>query len=298
MRRFVSRSLFDNKPKGFLYLLPALVIYICFFIIPVTKTFISSFFTFPTTSERTFVWFANYAELLKDELFWLSLKNNGIMIFYMMVVPGIFGLILATVFEISNPKAGKLFEVSFFMPQILSLVVVGVIWKWIYNPVFGILNRLLALAGFDNSGQAWLGSTKTAIHAVGFTGIWVNYGFAMVIFLAGYKRIPKSFFEAAALDGAGFWRKFFYISLPSLRGEISVVFTYLFIQALKTFDLIYVMTKGGPGNATSVISLYVFKNAFQYDRLGYAASIAIYLLIFITLGSFLIDKVIKKRSYE
>ncbi len=292
------RSLFDNPVRGWLYLFPGLAVYLLFFIFPVLRSLLSSFFKYETMFSRTFSGTENYLKVMKDTLFWGSLSHNGILILFLMVLPGIIGLILATLFEVGKPRYGKVFEVAYFAPQILSLVVVGVIWKWIYNPVFGLLNNGLKSLGLDSLAQPWLGKASTALTAIGLTGTWVNYGFAMIIFLAGYKKISVSLFESASLDGAGFWQKFYHISIPSLKREIAVVFTYLYIQSLKTFDLSYVMTKGGPGNSTSVLSLYVFKNAFQYNRLGYAATLAIYLLIFISAGSYIIAKLTGRDDNE
>ena len=286
-----TRSLYDQAWRGLLYFLPGLGVYLLFFATPVARSLVSSFFEYYTMFSRSFAGFSNYLEVFGDRAFWEALRHNGVLILFLMILPGLAGLLLATLFEVGKPRFGKVFEVTFFAPQILSLVVVGVIWKWIFNPVFGILNSFLKLIGLDLFAKAWLGDPAFALSAVGLTGTWVNYGFAMVIFLAGYKKISPALFESASLDGAGFWKKFYYISLPSLKKEVAVVFTYLYIQALKTFDLVYVMTKGGPGTSSSVISLYVFKNAFQYNRLGYAATLAIYLLVFISIGSILIGKI-------
>ncbi len=292
------RSLYERPMGGLLYLIPGIAVYFLFFIFPVIRSLLSSFYQYETMFRRSFSGLENYILVLKDSKFWISLSHNGILILFMMLLPGIAGLLLATLFELGKPKFGKVFEVSCFAPQILSLVVVGVIWKWIYNPVFGILNHFLTILGLESLTRPWLGDASTALAAVGFTGTWVNYGFAMVIFMAGYKKIPRSLFESASLDGAGFWRQFYSISLPSLAGESAVVFTYLYIQSLKTFDLSYIMTKGGPGDSTSVLSLYIFKNAFQYNRMGYSAALAILLLICITIGSTLIGYLTGRDSDE
>ena len=161
------------------------------------------------------------------------------------------------------------------MPQILSLVVVSVVWKWILNPGTGLAAALLSLMGLEDLAQPWLGQASTALVAVGLTGTWVNFGFAFVIFLSGYKQIPRSLYESCEIDGAGNFRKFASIALPLLKREFGIVSIFLFISSLKVFDLVYVMTKGGPGNATDVLSLYVFKSAFQYNRIGYASALAV-----------------------
>jgi raffinose/stachyose/melibiose transport system permease protein len=283
-----SRSAFDSVSKGFLYLLPGLAVYTSFILIPVARTGLLSFFRWDGLSPRHFIGMGHYMAMLKDEQFLGAVSHNLVLVFFLMVLPTLLGLLLATITETGKVRFRKLFEVTYFIPQVLSLVVVAVIWRWIYNPAFGILNELLKVFGLGAFTKPWLGSSDTALAAVGLAGTWVNYGFAMVVFLAGYTRIPSSLYESAEIDGAGSIQKFFYISLPSLATEIRVVAVFLFISSLKTFDLVYVMTKGGPGYSTNVMSLYVFKNAFQYNRLGYAAALALTLAVIIFSTSFFI----------
>ena len=292
------RSIYDSPARAAVYLAPGLLVYLLFFLVPVARTVMLSFFRWDGLSTRVFFGMGNYLTLLKDEKFMSALAHNGILVLFLMVLPTIIGLLLATIIEGSRIPGNKIFEVAFFMPQVLSLVVVGVIWKWIYNPTFGVINAFLRALGLDFLARGWLGDSKTALGAVGLTGSWVNYGFAMIIFLAGYTRIPVSLYESASIDGANSWRKFFNISIPGLHREIMVVGIYLFISSLKTFDLVYVMTRGGPGFATNVISLYVFKNAFQYNRLGYAAAMAISLALIIFVVSFSVARISARRGAD
>jgi len=279
-----------------LYLLPGLLTYTVFILFPVIQTVILGSMEWNGMGAKKFVGLQNYLELFSDPIFFQSLSNNAVLVLFIMVLPTLLGLFLATIIELNNFTYRKLFEVAFFMPYILSLVVVGVIWRWIYNPAFGVLNQLLNRVGLSSLGRAWLGDSQTALASVGFTGTWVHYGFAMVIFLAGYRKISPSLYDAVALDGGNGWHKFWYVALPSLTNEIMVVSVYLFINSLKTFDLVYVMTKGGPGYATNVLSLYVFKNAFQYNRNGYAAALAVTLMLIIFTITLVVTQV--RKRYE
>lgn len=290
------RSLYDSPWRGILYLLPGFLTYTLFVLIPVVQTIILGSMEWSGMGEKKFVGLQNYLELFSDPIFFQSLANNALLVLYIMALPTLLGLFLATIIELNNFTYRKVFEVAFFMPYILSLVVVGVIWRWIYNPAFGVLNVLLAKVGLPFLGRAWLGDSQTALASVGFTGTWVHYGFAMVIFLAGYRKISPDLYDAVSLDGGNGLHKFWYVALPSLTNEIMVVSVYLFINSLKTFDLVYVMTKGGPGYATNVLSLYVFKNAFQYNRNGYAAALAVTLMIIIFSITLMVTQV--RKRYE
>jgi raffinose/stachyose/melibiose transport system permease protein len=293
------RSAYDSVPKALAYLLPGLAVYALFVLVPVARTFALSLFEWDGLSPRAFVGAQNYAELLRDGRFYGSLSHNFILVFYLMVLPGSIGLFLATIVSMKGLRGGKAFEIVFFAPQILSMVVVSVIWKWIYNPGTGLIVSMLHAAGLDSLARPWLGDSHYALGAIGLTGTWVNFGFAFVVFLSGFKRIPDSLYESAEIDGAGDWRKFASIGLPLLKKEFGLVATFLFISSLKVFDLSYVMTRGGPGNSTDVLSLYVFKNAFQFNRIGYASALAVALaLIIFALSNVLSLLTRKGEDYE
>ncbi|HOE90163.1 MAG TPA: sugar ABC transporter permease [Sphaerochaeta sp.] len=291
-----KRSVYDSPWRGLLYLMPGLITYALFILIPVVQTILLGMMDWSGLGKKTFIGFQNYLELFSDPIFFQSLANNAVLVFYIMILPTLLGLVLASIIELNDIAFRKLFEVMFFMPYILSLVVVGVIWRWIYNPAFGVLNTVLSAVGLSSLSRAWLGESQTALAAVGFTGTWVHYGFAMVVFLAGYSRISPSLYDAVALDGGGKWHEFRHVALPSLTNEMVVVGVYLFINSLKTFDLVYVMTKGGPGYSTNVLSLYVFRNAFQYNRNGYAAALAVTLMVIIFGITLLVTRA--RRRYE
>jgi raffinose/stachyose/melibiose transport system permease protein len=178
------------------------------------------------------------------------------------------------------------FRAGLFVPQVMSMVVVGVVWRWIYNPTFGPINQFLRAVGLEDWAKPWLGDFQFALPAVGMVGTWVGYGFAMVLFIAGVQRLDEDLYDAAKLDGAGEFEQFKAITLPGLRPEITIALVTTLIAALRTFDLVYVLTRGGPANRTLVVALEIYRNAFSIGRVGYASAIAVVLAIIILVVSF------------
>jgi raffinose/stachyose/melibiose transport system permease protein len=170
---------------------------------------------------------------------------------------------------------------------VLPLVVVGVAWQWLYAPT-GPIDSALNAIGLSGFARAWLGDFTWALRAVGLVGTWVTYGFAMVLFVAGVQKIPISLYDAARVDGAGPVREFFAVTLPGLRQELIVAFTLTTIAALRTFDVIYVMTQGGPGTSTTVPSLEIYERAFEYNQLGSAAAVSVALALIISVVTIVI----------
>jgi len=177
-----------------------------------------------------------------------------------------------------------------FLPQVISMVVVGVIWRWIFNPQFGPLNILLNSVGLSSLTRAWLGDFALALPAVGSIGTWVQYGFCMILFLAGMQHISEEYYEASSLDGANAFQQFVHVTIPGLRAEIGVALVTTIIAALRVFDLVYVTTRGGPGNATLVVGFLIYRSAFQQNRIGYASAIATILMLIILGISLLIRR--------
>ncbi len=279
----------ESRFKGWLYLFPGLVIYLVFIFIPILSTIRNSFYNWNGFSAaREFIWLDNYTALLGDPQFFTALINNFIFIFFYSIIPIMIGLILATLLGRKPLRGMTFFRTGLFLPQILSMVVVGVTWRWIFNPTFGLLNTGLRALGLDSLTRAWLGDFQTALPAVGAVGSWVMYGFCMVLFLAGMQRIPEDQFEAAELDGANGFRQFLHITLPSLRAEMGVALITTVIAALRVFDLVYVTTRGGPGDATLVTGFLVYRSAFQQNQLGYASAIATIMTILILIISLII----------
>lgn len=260
---------------GWLYVLPALVVYVLFVLYPIAETFRTSFYRWDGFSaNREFIGLRNYAQLAADSQFLGALSHNLVFIIFYSIIPILIGLFLTSLMTRRPLRGMAFYRAGLFVPQVISMVVVGVVWRWIYNPAFGPLNRYLQAVGLGDIARPWLGDFTWALPAVGAVGTWVQYGFAMVLFLAGAQRIQAELYEAAQLDGANSFQQFRYVTLPGLRSEIIVALITTLIAALRVFDLIFVTTRGGPGEQTLVVAFLVYRAAFELNTIGYAAAIA------------------------
>ena len=228
--------------------------------------------------ENSYAGLGNYLTLLRDEVFWLSLWNT---IRYTLLstptqIP--VGLILAlAVHRIT--KGGGIFRVMFFAPVVLSVAVSTLIWRWVYQPTWGVLNNYLRILSWPE--QNWLSSPIWSMFAIVVTDVWWRAGFRMVIFLAGLSQIDPQLYEAARVDGAGGWQSFWHITLPGLRASLLFVLVTHLIGSLQIFGLIFIMTGGGPYGSTRVLVQYIYENGFNYYKMGYAAALAYVLMLII-----------------
>ena len=289
----------ESNWKGWFYLLPAFLVYLLFTFIPIIETFRASFYDWNGFSEtQTFIGLDNYVNLLSDPLFLKAISNNLVFIIFYSIIPILIGLLLSAILTGKPIPGFSFFRTVFFLPQVISMVVVGVIWRWMFNPVSGPINQFFSLIGLDQLRQAWLGSFKYALPAVGLIGSWVQYGFCMVLFLAGMQRIPLEYYEAASLDGANSLKQFLHITVPGLKSEIGVAMITTMIAALRVFDLIYSTTRGGPGETTLVTGFLIYRSAILNNRIGYGAAIATILTIIILTLSLLIRHFMTEKPSE
>ena len=270
---------------AYLYILPGFIIYAVFVLWPILDTLRYSFYEWTGFSSPSFIGLDNYIKLYSDDIFRTALVNNLWFIVFYTVFPIVIGLFLTALMTRRRLPGMTLFRTGLFMPYVMAMVVVGVVWRWIYNPATGPLNQALRAVGLDALARPWLGDFDLALPAVGVVGTWVQFGFCMVLFIAGVQRIDEMLYDAAKLDGANEWRQFWHITLPGLRNEISVAMVTTLIAALRIFDLVFVTTRGGPGNETMVVALHIYRNAFAINRVGYAAAIAVVLTIVIVIIS-------------
>ena len=258
-----------------LFLLPALTVYSVFLLYPMLASLGISLTDWDGISSRfRFVGLANYRHILLDDpQSRLALGNNLIWTLVTVPVPAIWGLALATMLN-SSVRGRVLFRAIFYSPSVLPLAAVALVWAWIYNPQFGLLNVTLRNLGLANWTHGWLSEFGTALPATLVTAIWQGSGFPMLLYLAGLQGIPRQQYEAAELDGAGWLRSFFHVTLPWLRETHIIVFSLGAINSLRAFDLIYTMTYGGPGRSTHVLSTWMYFNLFQYRQAGLGSAIA------------------------
>lgn len=287
----------ESKWLGLLYLLPAFLIYTLFTLIPIIETVRSSFFEWSNLG-RTSEWVGlqNYVSLFQDSSFIKAFTNNLIFVIFYSIIPILLGLFLASLLSRYPIPGFAFFRTVLFLPQVISMVVVGVIWRWMFNPTNGPINLFLATIGLGHLQQAWLGSFQWALPAVGSIASWVQYGFCMVLFLAGMQRIPEEYYEASSLDGASAFHQFFLITIPGLKAEIAVALITTIVAALRVFDLVYSTTKGGPGESTLVTGYLIYRSAILNNQIGYGAAIATILTLVILSVSFLIRRILSDRN--
>ncbi len=274
-------SLRRGRWLGYLFILPALAFYLLFVIRPILLTFQYSMYDWNGVTKATWVGFNNYLKVFADPTLYGPVLNAFELIIFFSFIPIVLGLVTAaTVRRIAESRLAGLARTIVFIPQVIPLVAAGIIWSWLLASN-GLVNQLLSAIGLGGITKAWLGDFGTALPAVGMIGAWVQLGLCTLLLLAGMSKIDASLYEAARLDGAGPLREFFSITLPSLRQEIVVCVTVTVIAALSSFDIIYISTQGGPGNATLVPGLQIFYLAFSENRVGLASALAVTLMVLV-----------------
>lgn len=286
----------DKFKIVFFFLAPAIGAIFIFFFIPVLAAFLISFtdfdiYTLGDFSTLRFIGFDNYSKLLTDELFWTSLKNT----FYFVLVAGplsiAVSLFAALLLNSKLTKFKALFRLAYFLPVITTLVAVAIVWRFIYHPNFGILNFFLGLFGINPID--WLGDPFWAMPSIIILAVWKNFGYNMIIFIAGLQNIPEELYEAAEIEGANGFQKFVHITLPMLAPTTLFVSIITMIGYFQLFAEPYVMTQGGPLNKTLSIVQYMYQEGFRWWNMGYSASIAFVLFIIIFIGTLIQFKVQK-----
>jgi len=270
---------------GYFFVLPSLVLYAVFMIYPFFQSIYFSFTDWNgVTAEKNWIGLANYRRMIDDALLWSSLWHTLIWVVLGTVAPMAIGLLLAVLLW-RRPRGFTLFRTIYFMPQVLSSVVIAIVWSWIYNPIFGILNRGLDRVGLDALSRGWLGDTDFALFAVLVAAVWAETGFVFVVFLAGLQNVSKDLLEAATIDGANMWQRFWNVTVPQLANVVNVVAALLLIGGFSVFDIIFAMTQGGPANATEVIATYTYQEAFTQNRIGYAATLSLVITVISLIAS-------------
>lgn len=279
----------------YLFVLPAFSIYAAFILFPLARAAQFSLFSWDTISPAVFVGFGNYVDLARNEELRNSFVHAFVLIFFYAVLPVCVGLVIAAILNRAKVRGMTFFRTVIFLPQVIAMVVVAVSWTRVYS-TDGSINAVLDLIGLGSWSRAWLGDYLFALPAVGLIGSWVETGLVTILLLAGMGRIGRDQYEAARLDGAGAVREFVSVTLPSVRGEIAVASTLTIVAALKTFDLIYMTTRGGPGTSTTVPSYQVYYQAFQLGQVGTASAIGVTLTILIFGVNLIINRIADKAT--
>ncbi|MDT2732997.1 sugar ABC transporter permease [Enterococcus thailandicus] len=265
-----------------LFLLPSLIGFLLFIIYPVFYSLGVSFTDWDLINPMKFVGLKNYQNLLHDPKFWNSLKNTFLFILGYLPSVMIIGLMVALLLN-SKLKMKAVFRGIYFLPVVTSWVAVSLVWKWLFNPKFGLINYFLSLLSVQ--GPNWLNDPKTAMLAIIITSVWKDIGFIMVLYLGGLQNISPSLYEAADIDGADHWHQFWKITLPMLKPTTFFVSMISLINSFQVFDQVNIMTEGGSGEATTVLVQNIYNSAFKYSEMGYAAAMSWVLFLIILVVS-------------
>lgn len=269
------------------YLLPGALAFTAVVAIPFGTNLYLSLTKWSGIGEPRWIGLDNYTRLLQDDVFWTSFRNTAAMVIAMVVVPTLIGLVLsATLFDVIGrrfgPKTASFLRATFYLPQVLPVVVAGILWGWLLRPD-GAVNAIGTAIGIGE--HDWLGDPSTALPMVMLVMIWVQIGYPVVIFMAALQRVDPDLYEAAEIDGAGWFRRFQAITLPQIRPETFVVTLTCTIAALKVFGPIWALTRGGPNNATTVPSYFAYNAFFNKLQVGYGAAVATALTLVIVVVS-------------
>jgi len=300
--RIAARSDTDARRAGLAvlaaFLAPALLVYTGFTIYPVLRTFYNAFHAIKPQAVVEFVGFGNFTALLfADSVFWKAVTNTTLFTIVATIVDVAGGLLLALCLFARAPLA-PLLRVLWFTPVLMSYVVVGILWVWIFDYDWGLANRILRWLGLGALEQSWLGQPSTALWSVLVAHEWKWLGFNMIIFLAALHALPAEVLGAAELDNCGWFAKLVYIIVPMLRVTIVNLLVLSFIGKMMVFDLIWVMTGGGPLWSTETVSTYVYKRAFEWNTfdLGYPSAIAVLWFVIILAFILLITRLARRRE--
>ncbi len=288
----------DQRGAAWLFLAPALALIGCFFLLPVAASLLLSFTDFDiyAIADRAnvrLVGLRNYAELLASPMFWTALKNT----FYFVVVGGpitvAVSLGAALLVNARLVRFKGFFRTLYFAPFVTTLVAVAIVWRYLYHPEYGLLNYGLGLFGLGP--VDWLGDPRWAMPAIILLAVWKNFGYHMLIFIAGLQAIPEELYEAAYLDGAGPWRRFRHVTLPMLGPTLAFVGLITMIGFFQLFAEPYVMTQGGPLRSTTSLVLLMYEEGFRWWRMGYAAAVA-FVLFLVILAVMLLQRRVRREE--
>lgn len=292
MRGKYSKNKLKAQMVPILFVLPAMLINVVFFVWPFIQSFIMSFFEWPVLGEKTFVGIKNYVHLFGDEQFWNALVFT--MKYAIFVTPCLFVLAFALALLIDGKFKGvTIFRTIYFSPVVISMTSCSLVWLWIYNDLYGILNYLLLKLNLIDEAVLWMGDVKTSLPAVVFMVTWKMAGFSMLIILAAFQSVDEQVYESAGIDGASKINQFFRITLPIIRPQVGLALIMSVIGSVLAFEQFLIMTKGGPAAATTTIVHYIYNTSFKYFKLGYGSAMTMVLLLIMLALSFVQARMLK-----
>lgn len=288
----------QRRRTGFIlaYLMPTLILYVVFMLYPFARSIYTSLFEWNGISkDKLFVGVKNYLHLFNDPVIWKAVRNNVFILFWCTLFTFIISIFFAVILTRKNYKMTVFYKITFFLPYVLSLSVVSIVWMFIYNPSFGMLNSILESLRLDSWIHLWLGDKNVIMGALTVPLIWINVGFYMVIFISGILDIPPEQFEAAKIDGASETQQFFYITIKQIWEIVRISLVFFVVTAFSySFELINIMTKGGPNRSSELLTTYLYENAFKTSDFGYASAIGTLLFAIIFIIVFILLKITRR----
>lgn len=285
----------SNIDRRFAFVVPALGVYLLFMIYPLFSGSSLSFTEFTGVGEAKWVGLDNYSLVLGDSIYRRVLLNTLIYSAIVVLFQNGIGLMIASMLN-GLPKIRGILRTAYLVPSMVSLVIAGYVWQYLYSPLGGGLNEALAAMGFPELKQIWLGNPSIALVAVAAVHVWMFIGYSTAIFLAGYAGISSELQEAAKLDGANRWTRFRFIEFPLLAPAITVNVTLSTINSLKSFEFPYIMTGGGPDNATMTLGLKIIKLLFNEYKFGLAAALSVVLIVVVATIGLLQNHYLRRRE--
>ena len=294
----------DRRLRGFLLLFtaPTLFLYAVLFVAPFGYAFYLSLFRWKgySLSEMRFAGMSNFLKLASDKLVWIGLKNNLFFLFWSTLVIFAFSLLFAVCLtrekRIRHPN---FYRILYFFPNVLSIVVVGVLWRFLYNPSFGLLNSVLRALNLEAGIRDWLGDKNVVMASLIAPQAWMYIGFYMVLFIAAIQNVPEEYYESAVIDGAGQMCQFYAITVPLIWSTLRTAFVFFVVNAFsRTFALVYVMTEGGPNHASELVTTYLYNQAFKYSNFGYGSAIGVFLFAVVGTISLIVLSVTQREAIE
>ena len=287
-----------SRINPLLFVFPAALYLGLWIYYPIARNIQLSFLRSPTprSKDYEFAGLQNFRQLLNDDVFLLAIGHNIIWVLLSIAIPVVIGLLLAVL--LADRKSRLVYATIYFIPVTVASIIAAIVWRWIYNPNFGALNQLLDMVGLGALQQFWLGDEQLALVSVNMIGSWGYFGFCTLIFLAGLQNIDPDLHEAARIDGAGPFQRFFFVTLPLLKNTILFVIVYTIIGSMKFFDLIYVTTNGGPNESSQVVGVYMYDLFLRQGEVNYAASMSTVLTVIILLLSIVVIRNLAGQHQE
>ncbi len=287
-----------QRRLGAVLVVPVTLITVAFFLLPLGNALVYSVVDFDGVSANPpFVGLANFREMFADDEVWHALSNNAIWIVIGTIAPIAIGLLLALLLW-GVERGTMLYRLCFFLPYVLPGVAVGIVWGWIYDPVQGLLNQLLSAVGLGSLTRGWLGDPRWALYAVLVTAIWGATGFAVVIFISALRNVDVELVDASRIDGAGASARLWFVILPQIMPVFLMVLTLTLVGGFSVFDIIFIMTGGGPADATNVIGTYAYTQAFQLSRIGYGTTLALLITVLSVPFAVALNRLQRKLSLQ